>query len=58
MFNSTDLVQSFSFRMLAAFGFNLDYNHELQKRKNPVKTVTESVKDILITHHLFSWELC
>jgi len=43
--------------MLAAFGFNLDHNFELQKRKNAVKTVTESVKDILIMHHLFSWEI-
>ncbi|XP_045214522.2 small G protein signaling modulator 3-like isoform X3 [Mercenaria mercenaria] len=44
-------------RLLAEYGFNLDYKYELAKKKNPAKAITESVKDILITHHLFSWEM-
>ncbi|XP_052267050.1 small G protein signaling modulator 3-like isoform X2 [Dreissena polymorpha] len=44
-------------RALAAFGFNMDYTYELPKKKNPARAITDSVKDILITHHLFSWEM-
>ncbi|XP_060572376.1 small G protein signaling modulator 3 homolog [Ruditapes philippinarum] len=44
-------------RLLAEYGFNLDFRYELAKKKNPGKAITESVKDILITHHLFSWEM-
>lgn len=53
----SDIILSFCFRLLSEYGFNLDYKYELAKKKNPEKAITESVKDILITHHLFSWEM-
>ncbi|KAL4239332.1 Small G protein signaling modulator 3 [Mactra antiquata] len=44
-------------RILSQFGFNLDSKYELLRKKNPGKVITESVKDILIAHHLFSWQI-
>ncbi|XP_021370543.1 small G protein signaling modulator 3 homolog isoform X1 [Mizuhopecten yessoensis] len=47
-------------RILARYAFNLNIDWELDDKKlppKPVRDITESVSDILVKHHLFSWEL-
>ncbi|XP_062614962.1 small G protein signaling modulator 3 homolog isoform X1 [Saccostrea cucullata] len=46
-------------RLLAQFAFNLSMDWELpvRKKKAPTYSITKSVQDILIKHHLFSWEI-
>lgn len=42
-------------RMLAQFSFNLSVNGELPKSGD--LNVNESIRDMLIKHHLFSWDI-
>lgn len=53
------IFSSFSFhRLLAQFAFNLSVDWEIPKRKIPKKdSLKESVRDMLVKHHLFSWDL-
>lgn len=45
-------------RLLATFAFHLSLNWELPfKRVVRTDTLRESVRSMLITHHLFSWDL-
>ena len=53
-----DVVAVFYFRMLSQFAFNLSMNLELPKRSKPKKDfLREGLRDMLIKHHLFSWDL-
>ena len=53
-----DVVVVFYFRMLSQFAFNLSMNLELPKRSKPKKDfLREGLRDMLIKHHLFSWDL-
>ena len=47
-------------RVLAQFSFNLNQDWELTaqaRRKDEQKPLQEGVKDMLVKHHLFSWDL-
>lgn len=44
-------------RLLSKFSFNLNADWELYERKDDQKNIQEGVKDMLVTHHLFSWDL-
>ena len=45
-------------RILAQFAFNLNQDWELSTgKKDTVKPLQEGVKDMLVKHHLFSWDL-
>lgn len=44
-------------RLMASYSFTLDPRLELPSKPHPGKSITDSVKDILVSHHLFSWQL-
>ena len=44
-------------RLLSKFSFNLNPEWELDGKKDEAQPIQEGVKDMLITHHLFSWDL-
>ncbi|XP_041363349.1 small G protein signaling modulator 3-like isoform X2 [Gigantopelta aegis] len=44
-------------RLLAQFSFNLSKDWELPKQNDSYKPFREGVKDMLVKHHLFSWDL-
>ena len=46
-------------RILSKFSFNLNPEWELSHcpNKEEQKPIQEGVKDMLVTHHLFSWDL-
>ncbi|XP_052825542.1 small G protein signaling modulator 3 homolog isoform X2 [Octopus bimaculoides] len=44
-------------RILSQFAFNLSLDWELPKKKVPPDGLREGVRDMLIKHHLFSWDL-
>ncbi len=47
-------------RLLSKFSFNLNPDWEIAEtgtQKDESKPLQEGVKDMLITHHLFSWDL-
>ncbi|KAL8610310.1 hypothetical protein ACOMHN_062042 [Nucella lapillus] len=45
-------------RLMASFAFHLSCNWELpQKRVLRSDKLRQGVRDMLITHHLFSWDL-
>ncbi|UYV71689.1 SGSM3 [Cordylochernes scorpioides] len=41
-----------------SFAFNLNPDWELPARKEPSAPLREGVRDMLVKHHLFSWDLC
>ena len=46
------------FRLMAQFSYNLSLDWELPKKIEPTaKPLKEGVKDMLVKHHLFSWDL-
>lgn len=49
----------FYFRLLEQFSFNLNYNYELPPIQKEVSSapLKDGVRDMLIKHHLFSWDL-
>jgi len=55
--NTISCLLCFCFRMLSKFAFNLTTNWELTVKKKAMQDLTESVTDVLIKHHLFSWEI-
>ncbi|GBO31033.1 Small G protein signaling modulator 3 [Araneus ventricosus] len=44
-------------RLLAQFAFNLNPEWELPVKKEPSQPLKEGVRDMLVKHHLFSWDL-
>nr|XP_018670908.1 small G protein signaling modulator 3-like [Ciona intestinalis] len=44
-------------RVLSKFTFYLPPDHELPKTKASRETLKEGVRDMLVKHHLFSWDL-
>lgn len=44
-------------RLLSKFSFNLNADWELQNIQDENKPLQDGVKDMLVTHHLFSWDL-
>lgn len=44
-------------RVLAQFSFELNVNWELKPQQSVPKQLREGVQDMLIKHHLFSWDL-
>ncbi|KAK6171357.1 hypothetical protein SNE40_019563 [Patella caerulea] len=44
-------------RILAQFAFTLSTNWELPKKRSSPDSLREGVRDMLIKHHLFSWDL-
>ncbi|KAH6943412.1 hypothetical protein HPB50_021344 [Hyalomma asiaticum] len=44
-------------RLLSQFAFNLNPNWELPTQREPSQPLREGVRDMLVKHHLFSWDL-
>ncbi|CAG0902512.1 unnamed protein product [Darwinula stevensoni] len=44
-------------RVLSQFPFSLKVDWELPPAKKPVQPMREGVRDMLVKHHLFSWDL-
>ncbi|CAN8003392.1 unnamed protein product, partial [Ixodes hexagonus] len=44
-------------RLLSQFAFNLNPNWELPVKREPSQPLREGVRDMLVKHHLFSWDL-
>ncbi|XP_075222626.1 small G protein signaling modulator 3 homolog isoform X2 [Lycorma delicatula] len=44
-------------RMLSQFAFNLNPDWELPPKKQPSQPLKDGVRDMLVKHHLFSWDL-
>lgn len=45
-------------RLLSQFAFNLSIDWELFSEREPlIKPLKEGVRDMLVKHHLFSWDL-
>lgn len=44
-------------RLLSQFAFNLNPNWELPVQREPSQPLREGVRDMLVKHHLFSWDL-
>jgi hypothetical protein len=44
-------------RVLSQFAFNLNPDWELKTRKKQSQSLKEEVRDMLMKHHLFSWDL-
>lgn len=44
-------------RLLAQFAFDLNPEWELPLKKEPSQPLKEGVRDMLVKHHLFSWDL-
>ncbi|XP_064478602.1 small G protein signaling modulator 3 homolog [Ornithodoros turicata] len=44
-------------RLLSQFAFNLNPNWELPTKREPSQPLKEGVRDLLVKHHLFSWDL-
>ena len=44
-------------RILSKFSFNLNADWELKDIQDDQVPLQEGVKDMLVTHHLFSWDL-
>jgi len=45
-------------RLLAQFAFSLSLDWELAKRRQRLADdIKVTVRDMLVTHHLFSWQL-
>ncbi|KAF0293724.1 Small G protein signaling modulator 3 [Amphibalanus amphitrite] len=44
-------------RVLAQFSFRLNPDWELPAKKNRQQPLREGVQDMLVKHHLFSWDL-
>ena len=54
------VLLEYAFRMLCQFAFNLSMSLELPKAKRvgPKKDILkEGLRDMLIKHHLFSWDI-
>lgn len=45
------------FRILSQFAFNLNPDWELPAKKQPSQPLKDGVRDMLVKHHLFSWDL-
>lgn len=45
------------FRILAQFAFSLSQDWELPLKKDLSKPLKEGISDMLIKHHLFSWDI-
>ncbi|XP_047143311.2 small G protein signaling modulator 3 isoform X1 [Hydra vulgaris] len=43
--------------VLSKFSFNLSLDYEINEKKNTTSTMKEDVQDMLVKHHLFSWDL-
>lgn len=44
-------------RILSQFAFNLNPDWELPAKKQPSQPLKDGVRDMLVKHHLFSWDL-
>jgi hypothetical protein len=44
-------------RVLSQFAFNLNPDWELPARKEQSQPLKDGVRDMLVKHHLFSWDL-
>ncbi|XP_065826714.1 small G protein signaling modulator 3-like isoform X2 [Oscarella lobularis] len=44
-------------RVLSSFAFNLSIDWEISDAKECSKPIKESIRDMLVKHHLFSWDL-
>lgn len=44
-------------RILSQFAFNLNPDWELPPKKQPSQPLKDGVRDMLVKHHLFSWDL-
>jgi hypothetical protein len=44
-------------RILSQFAFNLNPDWELPARKEQSQPLKDGVRDMLVKHHLFSWDL-
>lgn len=44
-------------RILAQFAFNLSQDWELPVRRDLSKPLKDGISDMLIKHHLFSWDI-
>jgi len=44
-------------RVLSQFPFNLNPDWELPPKKENTQTLKAGVRDMLVKHHLFSWDL-
>lgn len=44
-------------RILSQFAFNLSPDWELPARREPSQPLKDGVRDMLVKHHLFSWDL-
>lgn len=44
-------------RILSQFAFNLSPDWELPPRREPSQPLKDGVRDMLVKHHLFSWDL-
>ncbi|GIX69302.1 small G protein signaling modulator 3 [Caerostris extrusa] len=55
--NSPGWVQIKCELRLAQFAFNLNPEWELPSKKEPSQPLKEGVRDMLVKHHLFSWDL-
>jgi hypothetical protein len=48
----------FLYRLLSQFSFNLSMDWEIPKQTvTTCKSFKDGVKDMLVKHHLFSWDL-
>ena len=46
-----------SFRILAQFAFTLSQDWELPSKKDLSRPLKDGVRDMLVKHHLFSWDI-
>ncbi|XP_057310775.1 small G protein signaling modulator 3-like isoform X2 [Hydractinia symbiolongicarpus] len=44
-------------RVLVQFSFNLSINYEIKKAEMNASNMKEDVQDMLVKHHLFSWDI-
>ncbi|XP_014255014.1 small G protein signaling modulator 3 homolog [Cimex lectularius] len=44
-------------RILSQFAFNLNPDWELPAKRGPLQPLKDGVRDMLVKHHLFSWDL-
>ncbi len=52
------MVSLFFCRLLTQFSFNLNPNAELAENLQPKSPVSkDGVRDMLVKHHLFSWDI-
>jgi uncharacterized membrane protein (DUF106 family) len=52
------LVVGAYFRLISQYAYNLSIDWELPKKTEPTaRPLKEGVKDMLVKHHLFSWDL-